>query len=44
VVPTFDAVRDLLRPPAAQRVPELSVPIVDLSIYDRLLPREAARA
>jgi hypothetical protein len=44
VVPTFDAVRDLLRPPAAQRVPELSAPVLDLSVYDRLLGCEAAHA
>ena len=43
-VPTFDAVRDLLRPPAAQRVPELSAPVLDLSAYDRLLGREVAHA
>jgi transcriptional regulator with XRE-family HTH domain len=44
VVPTFDAVRDLLRPPAAQRMPELSAPVLDLSVYDRLLGREVAHA
>jgi hypothetical protein len=44
VVPTFDAVRDLLRPPAAQRVPELSAPVLDLSVYDQLLSREVAHA
>jgi hypothetical protein len=44
VVPTFDAVRDLLRPPAAQRVPELSAPALDLSVYDQLLGREVAHA
>jgi transcriptional regulator with XRE-family HTH domain len=42
VVPTFDAVRDLLRPPTAQHVPELSAPVLDLGVYDRLLGREAA--
>jgi hypothetical protein len=41
-VPTFDAVRDLTRPPADQRVPELSQPILDLSVYDGLLGREVA--
>jgi hypothetical protein len=44
VVPTFDAVRDLLRPPAAQRVPELCAPVLDLSVYDQLLSREVAHA
>jgi hypothetical protein len=39
VVPTFDTVRDLTRPAAVQRVPELSQPVLDLSIYDRLLDR-----
>ena len=44
VVPTFDVVRDLTRPPSAQRVPQLSQPRLDLSVYDRLLSQEAARA
>src|SRR5216683_8262160 len=44
VVPTFDVVRDLTRPPPAQRVPQLSQPRLDLSVYDRLLSQEAARA
>jgi hypothetical protein len=44
VVPTFDTVRDLLRPPAALHVPELSAPVLDLSVYDRLLGREVAHA
>ena len=44
VVPTFDVVRDLTRPPAEQRVPQLSQPRLDLSVYDRLLSQEAARA
>jgi hypothetical protein len=37
VTPTFDAVRDQLRPPAAQAVPALTAPMLDLSPYDRLL-------
>ena len=37
VLPTFDAVRDLVRPPAAQRVPQLGAPVLDLGVYDRLL-------
>jgi hypothetical protein len=44
VVPTFDVVRDLTRPPADQRVPQLSQPRLDLSVYDRLLSQEAANA
>jgi transcriptional regulator with XRE-family HTH domain len=44
VVPTFDAVRDLVRTPGEQQVPELSTPILDFDQYDRLLGREAAHA
>ncbi len=44
VTPTFDAVRDLVRTPSVQRVPELSSPVLDLSTYDRLLSRTAAHA
>jgi len=36
-VPTFDAVRDLLRPPTATAIPQLSPAPFDLSVYDRLL-------
>jgi transcriptional regulator with XRE-family HTH domain len=44
VVPTFDAVRDLVRTPGEQKVPELSKPTFDFDQYDRLLSREAASA
>jgi hypothetical protein len=44
VVPTFDVVRDLTRPPADQLVPQLSQPLLDLSVYDRLLSQEVAHA
>jgi len=44
VVPTYDVVRDLLRPPAVRCVPELSAPVLDLGIYDRLLGGEVAHA
>ena len=44
IVPTFDVVRDLTRPPATQVVPQLSQPRLDLSVYDRLLSQGAARA
>ena len=35
--PTFDAVRDLVRPPGPVRVPALSTPVLDFGVYDRLL-------
>jgi transcriptional regulator with XRE-family HTH domain len=44
VVPTFDAVRDLVRTPGEQQVPELSKPVLDFDQYDRLLSRDAASA
>jgi len=44
VVPTFDAVRDLVRTPGEHKVPELSRPTFDFDQYDRLLSRAAARA
>ena len=44
VVPTFDAVRDLVRTPGEQQVPELSKPTFDFDQYDRLLGRVAAHA
>lgn len=36
--PTFDAVRDLVREPQPFSPPTLSAPVLDLGIYDRLLP------
>src|SRR5262249_47551505 len=42
-VPTFDAVRDLVRSPAEQRVPELGTPVLTFEAYDRLL-RQAVTA
>ena len=43
VVPTFDAVRDLVRAPAvAAACPSSSAPCWILIVYDRLLGREAA--
>ncbi len=36
-VPTFDAVRDLVRLPATTTLPTLSPAVLDLSVYDRLL-------
>lgn len=44
IVPTFDAVRDLVRTPGEHQVPELSAPVLDFEQYDRLLGREAAHA
>lgn len=41
-VPTFDAVRDLLRPPTATAIPQLSPARLDLAVYDRLLAGGAA--
>jgi len=43
-VPTFDAVRDLLRPPRATAIPQLSPVRLDLSVYDRLLAGGARHA
>jgi hypothetical protein len=42
-IPTYDTVRDLVRVPSESSVPKLTSPIVDLSVYDRLLNR-AGRA
>jgi transcriptional regulator with XRE-family HTH domain len=44
MVPTFDAVRDLVRTPGEHQVPELSTPVLDFDQYDRLLSRQAAGA
>lgn len=40
--PTYDAVRDLVRVPSATAIPTLTTPVVDLSVYDRLVTGEAA--
>ena len=37
MLPTFDAVRDLIRVPTAARVPVLQPAVRDLQLYDRLL-------
>ena len=37
LVPTFDAVRDLVREPVAARLPALGPVELDLGVYDRLL-------
>ena len=36
-LPTFDAVRDLLRPPGPITIPALTAPMLDFGVYDRLL-------
>ena len=43
-VPTFDAVRKLVREPEPLAVPQLSTPLLDLSLYDQLLPSQATAA
>ncbi len=35
--PTFDAVRELVRPPGPVAMPALSTPVLDFAVYDRLL-------
>jgi hypothetical protein len=37
-VPTFEATRDLVRVPSPPIVPLLSAPLLDLRVYDDLLP------
>jgi hypothetical protein len=43
-IPTFDAVRELVRRPSAPTIPVLSQPVIDFGIYDRLLVQEGCRA
>jgi hypothetical protein len=35
--PLYDTVRDLVRMPTSSAIPTLTPPVVDLSVYDRLL-------
>ncbi len=42
--PTFDAVRDLVRLPRETMLPVLDTPVLDLAVYDRLLPSRCAHA
>jgi hypothetical protein len=42
-VPTFDLVRDRLRPPTTTAVPELSEAVLDFGVYDDLLTEEVTR-
>jgi hypothetical protein len=37
LTPTFDLVRELVRPALPERVPTLQAPVLDLGVYDRLL-------
>lgn len=41
-VPTFDAVRELVRQPQPSAVPELRMPAVTYGLYDQLLPSRSA--
>ena len=43
-LPSFDAVRDLVREPVATRLPVLGPVVVDLGVYDRLLVTGQATA
>jgi hypothetical protein len=43
VVPTCDAVRDLVRLPQVPALPALSTPVLNLATYDQLLPSAATR-
>ncbi len=36
-IPTYDAVRDLVRVPTTSAIPTLTKPVLDLSVYDQLL-------
>jgi hypothetical protein len=44
VVPIYDTVRDLVHVPTKLKVPELKAPVIDLSIYDRLIVGESSYA
>jgi transcriptional regulator with XRE-family HTH domain len=44
IVPTFDAVRDLIRPPGVPTIPVLSVANLDLGRYDQLLAQGGRHA
>jgi hypothetical protein len=43
-VPTFEAVRALVGTPQAVAIPQLRPAVLDLGIYDRLLPRKGSQA
>jgi hypothetical protein len=44
LVPTFDAVRGLVQPAGPGTIPQLTVPVIDLSVYDHLLMVGASHA
>jgi hypothetical protein len=44
ILPTFDAVRDLVHPPHSSKVLTLSPPDLDLSLYDNLIPSRRTHA
>ena len=44
LVPTFDAVRDLVREPVTARLPALGPVVLDLGVYDRCWPPPMAEA
>jgi hypothetical protein len=44
LVPTFDAVRSLVQPAGPGMLPQLMVPVIDLSVYDHLLTVGASHA
>ena len=43
-LPRFDAVRDLVSPPAVSAVPQIEKPTLDLTSYDQLLPSRRTHA
>ena len=44
LVPTFDAVRSLVQPAGPGTIPQLTLPAIDLSVYDHLLTVGASHA
>jgi transcriptional regulator with XRE-family HTH domain len=44
LVPTFDAVRGLVQPAGPGTIPQLTAPVIDLSVYDQLLTVGASHA
>jgi transcriptional regulator with XRE-family HTH domain len=44
LVPTFDAVRSLVQPAGPGTIPQLTPPVIDLSVYDQLLTVGASHA
>jgi transcriptional regulator with XRE-family HTH domain len=44
ILPTFDTVRDLLQPPTSAVVPQITAPVLDFRVYDRLLATGGSHA